>query len=169
MMKQAFCILLAGGLLAGCESRGPVELRDSDLQGQTLQVLPLPAATAPEFSLADIDTDGTFDPAGTNAYGQLTIVGARYDEGNGPVREVSMVHAAFYDRNAPVVFGNRVIGYAGLDFGTVTLDDLLVTKTGRRLHMNGADTLAGVHYALVDWGQAGGRGFQYTGNHLYEW
>jgi hypothetical protein len=170
MMKQAFFFLCAGALLAGCESRGPIELRDTDLQAENLQVLPLPAATAPEFTLADVDTEGVFTPASGNAFGQLTIVGVTSDDGQGgPEAEASLAHAVFYDRNAPVVVDGRTVGYAGLDFGTVTVDDLLVTKMEKRYPFGGVDTPAGVHYALVNRGHAGGRGFQFTGNHRYDW
>jgi hypothetical protein len=168
-MKPLIAVLVSGLVFAGCHQQGPVELRDSDAQNQDLQVLPLPAATAPEFSLADLDSADSFAPAATNAFAQMAVVGATCDAEDGTRCEEALAYAVFYDRNAPVLDAGRRIGYAGLDAGTLTVDDILMTKVGKRYRVGGRDSLAGVQYALVNRGHGEGRGFQYTGNHRYEW
>ena len=158
-------------LIAGCEKNASVELTE-DGAGRAADLDVDNAVVTQEPIDPDVqDSSGFFIPAASRYDGRLTIAGYLYDDSHSQ-HEVSLARAIFFDRSSPITVGSNgdTIGFRTLDLGTVMLDNIPLQRTIERL-MNPRLSLdtAGVSYNLINRDGLGGRGFQYSGNHAYEW
>ncbi|MBI1803320.1 MAG: hypothetical protein HY033_04895 [Ignavibacteriae bacterium] len=157
--------------LAGCEKNGPVELtedggsRSTDLNVENAAIVKEPIDPYAQ------DSTGFFITAASGFDGRLTIAGIVYD-GPESHREASLARAILVDKSSPITINNNsdTLGYRTFDLGAVTIDDIPLQSYAERLidPRISIDTI-GFRYVLMNRDGVGGRGFQYSGNHAYQW
>ena len=159
-------------VLAGCEKNSPVELTE-DGSGSSTEV-----AVEKTFTVQEpIDPEGQnstsfFIPAAADVDGQLTIAGSAYDDFQSH-KEISTARAILLDKSSPITVRDNMdtLGYRTLDMGTVMIDNIPLQSVVARLadpRLVPFDTI-GLRYALLNKDGLGGRGFEYTGTHAYQW
>ena len=156
-------------MLWGCHEKNPIELVDEGGVQQTLEVENSPAMAVP-FDMEGKESTSFFITGKQQYYGQLVIARSIFDS---PLEhhEASLARAIFVDRTNPLLspWGDTLT-FKSIDVGTVTIDNLLLSMAIERLNFSGiVDDTVGPYYALLNKDGVGGKGFQYYGNHAYQW
>jgi hypothetical protein len=154
---------IAGLMIGGCQKQGPVELIDSDGLSQDLELMTLDRADT-MYEPNDLDDSQFFPPVNRTSMGRLVVQGSLFEVGN-EHHEASMAHAIFFKRIA--LLGGTVL--TAISAGEIRVDQLGMDVVAKRIVRAQGDTTVGIQYALVSVDGVGGRGFQYLGNHEYQW
>ena len=171
----AILSVLAVMTVLGCQKPGPIEVIDPDLQAQSLE-LENGVLSSPElFGITGVSASSIypvsrfFAPNGLPNLTQFFVAGMRYDALL-EHHEASLARVVLFDRSQNVVIGRDTL-YRTIDPGAVRLDGLALYQYPQKYRPTGAvrDTLLGVQYALLSLDGTGGRGFQYSGTHFYQW
>ena len=167
-VKYSFALVVVLLLFAGCRKQGPVELIDNDLQSQTLEIENAPITYDPSDSGIQDSTE--IFPASTKMYyGKLVIAGSEFD-GPSEHHEASLARARFYNKNQPIVVNGDTIAFRTIDAGNISVDNLLLHSAVETVTRSGmvVDTI-GIQYLLLNKDGIGGGGFQFYGNHRFQW
>lgn len=146
MNRSAFVIVTTALLLFGCNKPSPVELQQNE-EDALLEVSSV-VSTDSSFGLASIDSSVAVLPQDQGRFACLLQVARfQFDTGQGVVPTVAFAHVLVEDRNRPVLIGNRIIGYYGMNLGFVTVrtnqnTDLMIPVA----HRPGRRDTAGVEY-----------------------
>jgi hypothetical protein len=171
----AILSVLAVITLLGCQKPGPIEVIDPNLQAQALE-LDNGVLSPPElFGITGAEGTSVYPitrllaPNGLPNLTQFFVAGMRYDALL-EHHEASLARVVLFDRSRRVMVGSDTL-YRTIDPGTVRLDGLTLYQYPQRYRPTGTarDTLLGVQYALLSLDGTGGRGFQYSGTHFYQW
>ena len=167
-VKYSFALAVILLLFAGCQKQGPVELVDNDLQSQALEVENTPITYDPSDSGIQDSTE-IFPTSTKMYYGKLVIAGSEF-YGPSEHHEASLAQARFYNKTQPIVVNGDTIAFRTIDAGNISIDNLLLHSVVRTVTQSGmvVDTI-GIQYLLLNRDGIGGAGFQFYGNHRFQW
>ena len=144
---KAVVLLMLGLAVVGCNKPGPVELRQDDTDA-LLEVVRI-APPDSNVSLSPVDSSATLPGDQVRFAGLLQVARVTFD--GGPNRDTSIAYTRilFENRRLPVQgpFG-RIVGYHGIDLGSITVNGNLVFRFPHRIagRVGRPDTIAGTEY-----------------------
>ncbi len=118
MKTMNFIVLILGVLLAACNKPAPVELQQEDTDG-LLEVSAI-APSDSNFAFASVDS-GAILPADRERFaGLLQLVHLTFNTGQ-RIIDTAYARALFENRDRPVRALGRIIGYHGINLGSVSV------------------------------------------------
>ena len=162
MRHAGFTVVITALVLAACQQPPDVELTHEGTE-TSLEVLPIVVPDT-NLSLQSVDSLAVLPEDQLRFGGQLLINNVTLDGGQG---RSSFVYARVFFADSVISMVGRMVGYHGMDLGTVALNGIAMIKVPHRIGVRrsfGHDTLVvrGVEY-LADLSSS------YQPNHQYVW
>jgi hypothetical protein len=133
-------------LLVSCQQPQEVELKPEEVDNQLVVKSIAEADTG--LVLNPVDSSGVLPSDQYRYEGMFLISSLRYDLGQDVVRASTFSVVYFSNRQKPIVYRGRIIGYEGLDRGIVTLNGSPMPRISHNIALpwSNIDTIAGYKY-----------------------
>ena len=141
-MKTALSLFACAALAAaGCQKPAPVTVENDAVQNATLELTTLSLPDT-NLNINAIDSSGVLPMDGANYSGFLLLNDVTYDAGGTGVKHEIYSTVYFVDRNRPLLWNGKPIGFFGMDVAPgplqfVTINSLPMGRIPYRLRLPG--------------------------------
>lgn len=142
-MRISYAILAIVLILAtGCQKPGPVTVDPDVILNSALEVTTIGTPDT-NLTVSGVDSSGVIPADGVNYAGFLLLNNIRYDTGAGAFKTEVFSSVCFVDRNRPLLWNGKPVGYFGIDVApgplqSVTINSLPMLRVPYRLRVPGA-------------------------------
>jgi hypothetical protein len=125
----------------GCQKPGPVTVDPDVILNSTLEVTTIGIPDT-NLTVSGVDSSGVIPAEGVNYAGFLLLNNIRYDAGAGAFKTEVYSSVVFVDRNRPLLWNGKPVGYFGIDVAPgplqfVTINSLPLLRIPYRLKVPG--------------------------------
>jgi hypothetical protein len=126
----------------GCQKPGPVTVDPDVILNSTLEVTTIGTPDT-NLTVSGVDSSGIIPADGVNYAGFLLLNNIRYETGAGGFKTEVFSSVYFVDRNRPLLWNGKPVGYFGIDVAPgvlqfVTINSLPLLRVPYRLRVPGA-------------------------------